>query len=88
MEIINTVSEVFNITAEEYKLIEGFISHTGDEELDIDDLLFARKNPTKILTKAHDVDVNISGLLLFLRVRSVDMYFVRYLGEEEILLNG
>ena len=34
MEIINTVSEVFNIVNEEYKLIEGFILYTGEEELD------------------------------------------------------
>jgi len=88
MEIINTVSEVFNITTEEYKLIEGFILHTKDEILDKEDLLFARKKGKKKLEKAKEIDVSISGELVFLRVKSVDMYFVRYLGEEEILLNG
>ena len=52
MEIINTVSEVFNITAEEYKLIEGFISHTGKEDLDLEDLIFAQKKTAKKLEKA------------------------------------
>ena len=88
MEIINTVSEVFNITADEYKLIKDFILYTKDSTLDLDDLLFARKKSEKTLEKAREIYVSISGELLFLRVKSVDMYFVRYLGEEEILLNG
>ena len=88
MEIINTVSEVFNITADEYKLIEGFILYNKKDELDMDDILFARKKTDKDLEKASEIEVSISGELVFLRVRSVDMYFVRYLGQEEILLNG
>lgn len=87
MEIINTVSEVFNITPEEYKLIEGFILYEKGQDLDLEDLLFARKNIGN-LQLAREIEVSISGELIFLKVRSVDMYFVRYLGEEEILLNG
>ena len=37
MEIINTVSEVFNIDKEEYKVMEGFILYTGENDLDMDD---------------------------------------------------
>ena len=88
MEIINTVSEVFNISTEEYKLIEGFILHTDKDVLDEEDLLFARKKSNKSLKKAREINVSISGELLFLKLKSVDMYFVRYLGVEEILLNG
>ncbi len=88
MEIINTVSEVFNITAEEYKLIEGFIRHTEDDGFDSEDILYACKERDEKLIKAREVNVSISGELLFIRIKSVDMYFVRYLGTEEILLNG
>ena len=88
MAIINTVSDVFNITKEEYKLIEQFILYTGGEELDQEDLLFATSNKRQDFKKARKIDISINGELLFLRIRSVDMYFVRYLGIEEIHLNG
>ena len=88
MEIINTVSEVFNINSEEYKLIEGFILHADENMLDEEDLLYAWKKSNKNFEKAREINVSISGVLLFLKLKSVDMYFVRYLGKEEILLNG
>ncbi len=88
MEIINTVSEVFNITTEESKLVEVFILHSTEEVLDKEDLLYARRKTENKVVKSHEIDANISGELIFLRVKSVDMYFVRYLGHEEILLNG
>ena len=47
MEIINTVSEVFNVTSKENKLIKGFILHTKEEVLDNEDLLFVRKKTEK-----------------------------------------
>jgi ABC-type multidrug transport system ATPase subunit/uncharacterized tellurite resistance protein B-like protein len=87
MEIINTVAEVFNIDSEEYKAMEGFILYTGETHPDIDDLLLARRKNTD-LKNASQISVSISGELLFLKVKSVDMYFVRYIGSEEIILNG
>lgn len=87
MEIINTVSDVFNIDNEEYKLMEGFILYTGEDALDMEDLLFARKE-IENLKNSNEIELNISGELLFLKVKSVDMFFVRYLGSEEISLNG
>jgi ABC-type multidrug transport system ATPase subunit len=87
MEIINTVSEVFNIDNEEYKAMEGFILYTGEDDLDMEDLLFARRKNGN-LKKGNQINVSISGELLFIKVRSVDMYFVRYIGSEELILNG
>ena len=88
MEIINTVSEVFNIDNEEYKLIESFILYTGEGFPDKEDLLIGRKKIDQDLQYSKQLEVSITGELIFLKVRSVDMYFVRYLGVEEILLNG
>ncbi len=88
MEIINTVSDVFNITPEEYKIIESFILYSDGEELDHEDLLFVRSVKNKSLKKSKQIKLDISSDLVFLRISSVDMYFVRYLGVEELLLNG
>ena len=88
MEIINTVSEVFNIGSDEYKLIEGFILHTAEETLDFEDLLVVRKHKSDKLAKTKQLQIDINGELIFLSVKSVDMYFVRYLGTDEISLNS
>jgi ABC-type multidrug transport system ATPase subunit len=89
MEIINTVSTVFNIGQYEYQLIESFVVTEDPRSLNFADIL--------ILDKEHDagsgksskhVHGHIEGTLIFMRVQSVDMYFTKYLGEESNALNG
>jgi hypothetical protein len=48
----------------------------------MEDLLFARRKNGN-LKKGNQINVSISGELWFIKVRSVDMYFVRYIGSEE-----
>jgi len=88
VEIINTVAEVFNIISEEHKLIERFILHKDGESIDHQHMLIARKQPDPTLNKSKQIAVDMQGQLIFMSVKSVDMYFVRYEGEEEIQLNG
>ena len=88
MEIINTVSEVFNISQAEYSLIERFVLYTGVEPIDYPNLLLARPEPAAGTERLVQVRLGIRGELLFLWVESVDMYFLRYTGGEEILVNG
>ncbi|MGF1635457.1 MAG: ATP-binding cassette domain-containing protein [Cyclobacteriaceae bacterium] len=88
MEIINTVSDVFNIEQDEYKLIESFILHQSGNLIDHSELLLVHKEHKEELGHTRQIISDIDGELLFVRVKSVDMYFVRYLGGEEINLNG
>ncbi|MFO0505349.1 MAG: ATP-binding cassette domain-containing protein, partial [Chryseotalea sp.] len=88
-EIINTVSTVFNIVEEEYKLIESFATSDNKETLGYKDILVVEesdKAPDGALY--HHLHGHVDGLLTFMRVRSVDMYFSRYIGNETNLLNG
>lgn len=89
MEIINTVSTVFNIQKEEYALIESFIINEDPKSLNFADILLANKDsaaePGKLYKQVH---VHIEGSLLFMRVQSVDMFYTKYLGEESNMLNG
>jgi hypothetical protein len=41
MEIINTVSEVFNVASKENQIVKEFILHTKEEVIDNEDLLIA-----------------------------------------------
>lgn len=87
-EIINTVSTVFNIVEGEYNLIESFITSDSKATLGYTDILVVEdgeKDPTAIY---HHLHGHVEGLLFFMRVQSVDMFFVRYLGPEINMLNG
>ncbi|MDJ1491575.1 ATP-binding cassette domain-containing protein [Cytophagaceae bacterium DM2B3-1] len=91
MSIIDTVSTVFNIVKEEYSLIESVV--LKDNLLDIvsdvkllvarEDALPSEHSHSKYLHLDH-----FSGELYFIHIASVDMYFVKYAGHEDLLLNG
>ena len=88
MAIINTVADVFNISKEEFKSIESFVIYNDLKKLDnpyiliIDDEKIDSKKCKQILSK------ELNGNIIILRVESVDLYFLRYTGTENILLNG
>jgi ABC transport system ATP-binding/permease protein len=88
-EIINTVSTVFNIVKDEYDLIENFVITENAKSLNFADILLvsedAKGEEGKIYKHVHG---HIHGHLVFMRVRSVEMYFTKYLGDELNVLNG
>lgn len=88
MEIINTVSTVFNISAEEYKLIETFVITTRMEDLNFKEILVVNNQTTKAAANQKHIHAHIEGNLFFLKVPSVDLYFAQYLGSESHSLNG
>jgi ABC transport system ATP-binding/permease protein len=89
MEIINTVSTVFNIIQEEYDLIESFIRSEDSSALNFADILLLNSEHKAEEGKLYKhVHGHIQGNLIFMRVQSVEMYFTKYLGEELNILNG
>ncbi len=89
MEIINTVSTVFNIIQEEYDLIESFIRSEDSSSLNFADILLLNSDHKAEEGKLYKhVHGHIQGNLIFMRVQSVEMYFTKYLGEELNILNG
>lgn len=88
IEIINTVSTVFNIGQEEYKLVETFIIAQEVEGLNFKDILLVNSAEAKSAEDQKHAHAHIEGQLIFMRVKSVDMYFTKYLGEQSNVLNG
>ncbi len=88
MEIINTVSTVFNIVQDEYKLIESFVISEKPEGLNFADILMVDALSGKSASLQKHAHAHIEGHLVFMRIRSVDMYFTKYLGDESNVLNG
>lgn len=88
-EIINTVSTVFNIDKYEYNLIENVVISENAAALDFPDILLLNTDEkTEEGKKYKHVHGHITGHLVFMRVRSVEMYFTKYMGEELNVLNG
>lgn len=88
MAIINTVSEVFNISKEEFRSIQDFVMKTEPLELDnaftmlINDKGQQPENSKYIRTE------KLNGNIFILRISSVDLYFLKYTGNEDLFLNG
>ncbi len=88
MAILNTVAEVFNITQEEFKSIEAFVIRNEPKELDDSNIMIINDkhehfdNAKKIQTKHLDANIFV------LRIKSVDLYFLKYTGSEDLFLNG
>ncbi len=89
MEIIETIASVFNITKFEYKLIESFATKDSFSLLDSEDILLFDDQPPPAESKVKYIDSGkLDGEIIFIRVKSVDLYFIKYTGEDEIFLNG
>lgn len=87
-EIINTVSSVFNLDQNAYHAVVKFV--IGDEPgfLDMREVLQVDDRTENTARYARHLHGHFGGTLIFLRVPTVDMYFVKYLGTEANMLNG
>ncbi|MFH0757916.1 MAG: ATP-binding cassette domain-containing protein [Bacteroidota bacterium] len=97
--IVKTVSDIFRISQQEYESILTFVSSEEVETFYDENLLVvSRKRPdpddlplTPGERKPPARQYLLPGLdapLVFLRLPSVDLYFFRYTGKQECLLNG
>jgi ABC-type multidrug transport system ATPase subunit len=88
MNIINTVAEVFKISALEFAAIEQFVKNDNPQDLKNSLILILTPESTecelckKMSTGYQNTDIFI------LRIPSVDLYFVRYLSADQLYLNG
>src|SRR6056297_2357849 len=88
MGIINTVAEVFKISKEEYSSIETYVVNNEVEQLDNPNILIINDQENTCTQCKHIKSSALDGNIFILHVKSVDLYFLRYTGEEEIYLNG
>ncbi|MGF1533110.1 MAG: ATP-binding cassette domain-containing protein [Bernardetiaceae bacterium] len=90
MEIIDTVSRVFNIPKEEYAIVESFVKASSSYEIiDHEDILvFDEETPPEGSRRKYIDSQLLDGEIIFARVPSVGLYFTKYTGQDEIFLNG
>ncbi|MFZ5939958.1 MAG: ATP-binding cassette domain-containing protein [Bacteroidota bacterium] len=86
--IIETVTEVFRISSEEYRSILDFVTAGPEAEPNNPLILSIRDQEVK---PENNLILHASGLdkpVFVLRVPSVELYFLRYTGFQELFLNG
>lgn len=88
MAIIHTVSEVFKLTRDEFRSIESFVIHNEISEIDTPDNLIINDKEDQAKEAKHIKVEALNGNIFILQVKSVDLYFMRYTGNEDIFLNG
>jgi ABC-type multidrug transport system ATPase subunit len=88
MNIINTVAEVFKISHKEFAVTEKFVKNNDPSMLDDPSILV-------ISTEDHEcklckkLQAGYEGTNIFiLRIESVDLYFIKYISDEQLFLNG
>jgi len=88
MAIIKTVGDVFNIAPEEYRSIENFVIRNESNELDDESILIINDNENTFTFSKHIKSEALQGTILLLRVKSTELYFLRYTGKQDLFLNG
>ena len=89
IEFITTVAETFNIPSEEYMLCNDFISKPDNEALDNKNILIVNNiKESNYKAAKHFYSEGLIGKVRILKVKTVNMFFVRYFGESELYLNG
>ncbi|MDZ4822983.1 MAG: ATP-binding cassette domain-containing protein, partial [Flavobacteriales bacterium] len=86
---VSTVSEAFNVEEEDFANLSIFVSSNVELLPELDSFLIANgdvHDEAEIKRKLHCE--GLKGQLLFLRIQSENLFFVRYFGTEALQLNG
>ena len=89
MEFISTVADTFHIPQDDFKLIRSFVLSDGEldnkpEFLVVDNQL---QRPRRRKIK-HLHRENLIGEIRFIYIHSSNLYFVKYVGQAEMYMNG
>ena len=88
-EFIKTVSDSFNIEDEEYNNIRDFTISSEDNPFSSGNLLIVNNKENDSLSeRKHLVSRQFKGELWFLQTISTNFYFIKYMGDNELYLNG
>jgi ABC-type multidrug transport system ATPase subunit/uncharacterized tellurite resistance protein B-like protein len=88
MAIINTVAEVFKLSKEEFLNIESYVIYDDISKLDNAGNLIINSKENESKECKHVKVEALDGNIFILQVKSVDLYFMRYNGQEDLFLNG
>ncbi len=88
MAIINTVAEVFKVSPEEFESIENFVIKNDFNELSDPNVMIINDREIECDQCKHILTEKLDDSIFILRIPVVDLYFLKYTGNEVLYLNG
>ena len=88
MAIIQTVSEVFNFFEEEYNAIVDFCIKDSAELINVPEIMVISDDDQVWEYSCKHISSKLLGNITILRVVSEDLYFLKYDGKSDVILNG
>lgn len=87
-ELLDSIANAFNISNEEIDLIKSFVVGRTPQELNFDNILIVNNKTPKDGWFKHLLRSEIHGFIAILYLENVDSYFIKYLGNNDLFLNG
>ncbi len=88
LAIITTVAEVFRISAEEYKSIETFVLEEDISKIENRNILIIDGKAGRQHRQIHLQTGQFDREIMILRIPDVNLYFIKYNGQQDLFLNG
>jgi ABC-type multidrug transport system ATPase subunit len=89
LEFVNTVGDAFNVSQEEYNSIYIFVQANPSTLLDVPNVMYLNAIESHRWKEAKQMKVEgLDGTIGILRIESINLFFFRYLGEDQVTLNG
>ena len=88
-EFIETVADTFNIEKEDYEGLKKMVSIQPEEPIDEPNMLLIEAEKPEGLSQSKFIQSeSLDGRILFYRLEKENMFFLRYFGGDDLLLNG
>ena len=88
-ELVKSIGSAFNVSPEEIRLIKKFVIGQTPAELEDEHILIIGKEPVSTSNlSCYIIRPGISGFISIIHIDSSDSYFIKYLGDSDIYLNG
>ena len=88
MGFIDTVATVFNIPKEEYELIESFVFSSNTPKAYYHNLMIVSDSDPIPGMPIKFLKIDIRGIVVIIHLKREDMYFMKLVGNDELLFNG
>ncbi|MCC5920489.1 MAG: ATP-binding cassette domain-containing protein [Cyclobacteriaceae bacterium] len=88
LDFVMTVAGVFNVEKENFEKLKAFIIKPNIDNLDLSDLLFIDDEITESNHRKHLFNISIEGRIALLKIPKLDMFLLRYFGNENYVLNS
>ncbi|MEM9858977.1 MAG: ATP-binding cassette domain-containing protein [Bacteroidota bacterium] len=87
-ELVKSIAESFNISEKDTALIELFVTGKEVDSFDHPEVLIIDGSHKKLSAVKHLTREGMTGFIAVLHLTEADTYFIKYLGDENIYLNG